>query len=127
MGAKVTEQLVCWKCGSPLEGVPMPLSRLSVCLTCEAELYVCLMCEFHDPKLRIGCREERAEHVKDKDRANFCEFFQPRPDAHKPKDQSGNQAAKAKLDALFGGDVAQAPVDKAREELDKLFGSKSKG
>ena len=126
MSAKTAEPLVCWKCGTPLEGVPMPLSRLSVCLKCDAELYVCLMCEFHDPKLRLGCREERAEHVKDKDRANFCEFFQPRPDAHRPKQPSGNQAARAKLDALFGGDPADAQADKAREELDKLFGSKPK-
>ena len=40
----------------PLDGVPMPLSRLSVCLKCGNELYVCLMCRFHDPKLKDGCR-----------------------------------------------------------------------
>ena len=82
----------------------MPLSRLSVCLKCSSELYVCLMCRFHDPKLRDGCREERAEHVQIKDRANFCEFFEPKTVAYQAKDMS--------------------PADKARAELDKLFGNK---
>jgi hypothetical protein len=126
MNSGTAGQIVCWKCGAELAGIPMPLSRLSVCLQCEAELYVCLMCEFHDPKLRLGCREERAEHVKDKDRANFCEFFQPRPDAHRPKDTSGYQTARARLDALFHGGQVETPADKAREELEKLFGSKAK-
>src|SRR5215472_16981111 len=95
--------LVCWKCGAPLDGVPMPLSRLSVCLKCSAELYVCRLCEFHDPKLRQNCREDRAEHVQEKERANFCEFFSPRPGAYAAKDSSAGDKARADLEALFGG------------------------
>ena len=104
----------------------MPLSRLSVCLECEAELYACLMCRFHDPKLRDGCREERAEHVLEKERANFCEFFEPRAGAYQARDGGKAAAAKAELDALFGGPKAETPADPARAELDKLFGNKSK-
>jgi hypothetical protein len=95
--------LECWKCGAPLEGVPMPLSRLSVCLKCGAELYVCKLCRFHDPKLRQGCREDRAEHVQEKERANFCEFFDPKPDAFQAKDASPAEKAPTELDAMFGG------------------------
>ena len=104
----------------------MPLSRLSVCLKCGAELYACRMCEFHDPKLRQGCREDRAEHVQDKERANFCEFFQPRPGAHKPRDAAPAQAARSQLEGLFGGSKPEAPADPKRAELDKLFGNNSK-
>ncbi len=106
----------------------MPLSRLSVCLKCSAELYVCKLCEFHDPKLRQNCLEDRAEHVQEKEHANFCEFFRPRPGAHQPRDQSKTEAAKAQLEALFGGaqPEATAAKDSAREELDKLFGAKPK-
>ena len=106
----------------------MPLSRLSVCLKCGAELYVCKLCEFHEPKLRQGCLEDRAEHVQEKEHANFCEFFRPRPGAHVPRDRSQADGAKARLDALFGAPTPDAPEpkDPVREELDKLFGAKPK-
>lgn len=104
----------------------MPLSRLSVCLKCGAELYACRMCRFHDPRLRDGCREERAEHVLEKERANFCEFFEPRPQAYTAQDAAPAAAARAELDALFGGPKPEAPADPARAELDKLFGGKPK-
>ena len=120
--------LVCWKCGASLDGVPIPLSRLSVCLRCSAELYVCKLCEFHEPKLRQGCLEERAEHVQEKERANFCDYFRPRPDAHVPRDQSSTEVARSQLDSLFGGKTeTPAAKDPSREELDKLFGGKPKG
>ena len=124
----MSEALVCWKCGAALDGVPMPLSRLSVCLKCAAELHVCKLCEFHEPKLRQGCLEDRAEHVQEKEHANFCDYFRPRPAAHMLKDQPRTAAARAELDALFGGDdkpTASSP-DPTREELDKLFGIKHK-
>ena len=117
---------VCWRCGTPLDGVPVPLSRLSVCLKCGSELFVCLMCNFHDPKLNEGCREERAEHVQEKARANFCEYFEPAVNAHQAKDAAPDPQARAELDALFGGPKPEAAPDVARSELDKLFGNKTK-
>lgn len=123
----MTTDLVCWKCGTSLDGVPMPLSRLSLCLKCSADLYVCKLCEFHEPKLRQGCLEDRAEHVQEKERANFCEYFRARPDAHVPRDQSRTEAARNQLDSLFGGGMqASVAKDPAQEELDKLFGIKPK-
>ena len=121
------EDYVCWKCGSSLAGVPVPLSRLSTCLKCGSELHTCRICRFHDPKLNDGCREERAEHVQEKERANFCEYLEPRQDAYSPKDGTPADAARANLDALFGGGVKpESAPDPARAELDKLFGNKSK-
>lgn len=99
----MNDVLSCWKCGATLVGVPMPLSRLSVCLNCGAELHVCRLCEFHEPKLRQGCLEDRAEHVQDKGKANFCDYFRPRPGAHVPRDETSARNARAELDALFGG------------------------
>ena len=116
----------CWKCGVTLEGVPVPLSRLSVCLRCGSDLHTCLMCRFHDPKLNDGCREERAEHVQIKDRANFCEYLEPKTGTQTAQDIAPETKARAELDALFGGPKAEAPPDPARSELDKLFGNKTK-
>lgn len=123
----MSETLVCWKCGAALTGVPMPLSRLSVCLKCGTELHVCKLCEFHEPKLRQGCLEDRAEHVQEKEHANFCDYFHPRPQAHVPRDQARTAAVRVELDVLFGGTrPAAAAPDPAREELDRLFGIKTK-
>lgn len=116
----------CWRCGTSLEGVPFPVSRLSTCLKCGSELYVCLMCRFHDPKLNDGCREERAEHVQEKARANFCEYLELRTGAFQAKDEAPTSKARAELDALFGGPKPEAAPEPARDELDKLFADKLK-
>lgn len=120
-------KLVCWKCGASLHDVPMPLSRLSECLACHAELHVCRMCVFHDPGLRQGCREDRAEHVQEKLRANFCEFFRPAPDAFVPEDRSAQQAARTQLDALFGNAEPPADRDATRSSLEDLFKPRKPG
>lgn len=118
------DMLDCWKCGASLKDVPMPLSRLSECLTCHAELYVCRMCIFHDPVLRQGCREERAEHIQEKERANFCDYFKPAQDAFKPIDRSENRVARSQLDALFGAARQESDPDPARSALEDLFKKK---
>lgn len=93
--------LVCWKCGAPLKDVPMPLSRLSECLVCHSELHVCRMCKFYDPSKAESCTEERADPPKDKQRANFCEYFEPRANAFQPGDTSATDRAKSELEKLF--------------------------
>jgi hypothetical protein len=119
--------LVCWKCGASLADLPLPLSRLAECPKCRAYLHVCRLCEYHDPRVADQCLEERAEEVRDREHANFCEWFKPRPDAHRPPGAGKNPAAKSKLDALFGG-----PADggggsgSARDRLDEIFGSNGK-
>jgi hypothetical protein len=44
---------------------------------CGADLHVCKNCEFYDPKVYNECRETSADVVREKERANFCEYFQP--------------------------------------------------
>lgn len=122
-----TELLVCWKCGASLDEVPMPLSRLAECLSCRAELHVCRMCRFYDVSLAQDCAEPIAEEVKEKGRANFCEYFEPRPDAFESPPAGGGDASTAALDALFGGPTDGTPsegaADESRKALDNLFGA----
>ena len=130
----MTIELVCWRCGEALVDIPLPLSRRSECRACGAELHVCRLCENYDPKLAGSCQEDRAEEVSDKERANFCDYFSPQPDAYHPRDDSEKLLARAQLEALFGDnpsrDDAATPrqtnsrsaTDTAREELEKLFG-----
>lgn len=122
----MTSMLVCWKCGASLAALPKPLSRLAECPKCRAYLHVCRMCQFYDPRLTAKCREERAEEVRDKEHANFCDWFRARPDAHQPPAAGKTQAARSQLDALFGSDAdkrgdAGAGGDDARAGLNRLF------
>lgn len=114
--------LVCWKCGAATDSNG-GFSRLETCRQCAAELHVCLMCTFHDPHYAEACREERAEAPIAKDRANFCDYFQPRPHAFSGNHTDANAAARAQLEALFGGGQTTSTTkpDEARQALDALF------
>lgn len=111
------DTLVCWRCGASLTDQPLPLSRLAECRACHAPLHVCRMCRFYDPAVARQCREPVAEEVRDKERANFCGYLEPRPGAFTPRPAAA--AARAGLKALFGGEAAPAPRP---NPLDELFG-----
>ena len=119
--------LVCWKCGASLAELSLPLRRLDECKACGAELHVCKLCEFYSLSVAKHCRETIAEEVKDKERANFCDYFKPRPGAYSAKDLDAGSKAKAELDALFGAKPTApelSAADKAKAELEALFKKK---
>ena len=118
--------LVCWKCGASLQALSLPLRRLEVCPECDSELHVCRMCLFYDPNVIDQCTEEGPEEVRDKERANFCDYYKPRPEAYQARDLSRSATAKDKLNDLFdqssGGDLeTDESPDAARKRLDDLF------
>lgn len=117
--------LVCWKCGASLADLSLPLRRLDECKQCAAELHVCKLCEFYSLTVAKQCREPIAEEVKDKERANFCDYFKPRPNAYSSAGLDAAAKAKAQLDVLFGGTAAASSepsaAEKARAELEALF------
>jgi hypothetical protein len=94
--------LVCWKCGADLEALTLPLSRRDECKHCRAELHACRMCVEYDVRVAKHCREPTAEEVSDKQRANFCDHFRPRPGAWQPPDQAAVDKSRAELERLFG-------------------------
>lgn len=129
------DTLVCWKCGAPLGDIPVPLGRLAECLICHAELHVCRGCLFYDTQVAKHCRETIAEEVQDKVRANFCDYFQLRPNAYRPPDEREAVAARSQLESLFGGkslddeaapDRPKSAEQQAREALESLFGPSRK-
>lgn len=125
------ESLVCWKCGASVAELPLPLARQAECPACGAELHACRMCEFFEPTAADACREPVAEPVQNKERANFCGYFQPRPGVHGAQDEAEIRAARAELEALFGEAPQGAPdepgsEDEARQRLEALFGAKAK-
>jgi hypothetical protein len=98
----MSHALRCWKCGAALAALSLPLRRLDECPACHAELHACMMCEFYDVRVAKSCRETVAEEVKDKQRANFCDYFRPSEAAYRPGDLTAAEKAKAELEAMFG-------------------------
>jgi hypothetical protein len=94
--------LRCWKCGASLAGYSLPIRRLEECRACGAELHVCRMCEFYDTGVAKHCRETVAEEVKDKVRANFCDYYRSSPAAYRPEETTAADRARMQLEALFG-------------------------
>jgi len=121
----MNDTLVCWRCGASLADQPVPLGRLAECKSCGAQLHVCRLCQFYDVSAAKSCREPVADEVTNKDRANFCGYFQAKPGAYVAPDDSKAKAARATLSDLFGG-ASNAPTptaaDEARRALDQLFG-----
>ena len=130
----MASKLVCWKCGGLLRNVPRPIRRLSKCPHCRVDLHVCRLCRHYDPTVRGECRHDRAERVVDKESANFCTHYRPKPNAHQPVSTSAEASARGALESLFGLDrqsSGQAEEDatppeseqaRARRKLENLFG-----
>jgi len=117
----MSTELVCWQCGASLKAQPLPLGRRAECLACGAELHVCRLCRHYDTTKAKQCRERAAEEVRNKTRANFCDWFQAKTGAFNG-DESRPADRRDTLDSLFGGEAPPKPAADPRSELDKLFG-----
>ena len=63
----------CFKCGTAIE--LEKVSRRDECPKCGSDLRICLNCAFYAESKSNACEEPQAEIVKEKDRANYCDFF----------------------------------------------------
>ena len=70
----MSNEFICWKCQESLIHVILPMSRREECDNCQADQHVCNMCLYYEAG---RCNEERAEHISDTERANFCDYFKP--------------------------------------------------
>jgi hypothetical protein len=120
---------VCQHCGAPVR-LDEPIPREATCDQCGRDLRACLQCRHYDPNYNNACRETMADPVVDKDRRNFCEYFSFSHVAFGARGAEAARAAdaRAKLAGLFGAAGAAAPpsdespADAARRKLESLFG-----
>ena len=121
----MADALTCYRCEASLAELPRPLSRLAECPSCSAYLHVCRMCLFFDPAVPKQCREDDAEEVKDKQQANFCDWFKPSDSAFAPGFSAGEAQARDGLAKLFDDDAhdneGENGDDDTVGEADKLF------
>jgi hypothetical protein len=99
----MAHDLVCWRCGANLAAITLPLRRREECPACRAELHACRMCQFYDRRITRQCRQEDAEEVRNKEQANFCDWFKPRSGAFNAAEAAAQQQASDQFAALFGG------------------------
>lgn len=87
----------CFSCGETVESDAV--FRTDRCSRCEADVKVCRNCRHYDASTSNSCRETSADYVHDKERANYCDYFDPRQD--RIEVASEVEDARAKLEALF--------------------------
>jgi hypothetical protein len=88
----------CFHCHKELK-FSDKVARRDECPHCRNDVHVCKNCEFYDPKAYNECHEPQAEVTREKDRANYCDYFTPRTKGLNPLSQA--DLLKAAAEALF--------------------------
>lgn len=129
------KRMVCWKCGEKLPSHCLPIRHYDLCPHCREDLHICRMCRAYDPNVNGKCRKDEADYVSNKERANYCHYFSPRPNAHDVIEDKSKQALND-LASLFGEDDQSTMhlskdykqhSQEAKQGLDQLFGEQTTG
>jgi len=118
----MTEVLECYRCGASLAALSLPLSRQDLCPDCGHYLHACRMCVNYDPSVPKQCREDDAEEVFDKEKPNFCDWFEPATGRFDRSAAGRHAQAERRLAALFGdGQDADEDDDSLKRAAEDLF------
>ena len=123
--------IVCHACGGELDpALNAVTGRRDECPHCRAPLHACRNCAAYDDSRLNGCTEPNAEPPRNKEAANFCDFFALKRGAMAPREEDPSARARSALDALFGDKRSPAaaqpaepadPKERARAALEALF------
>ena len=117
----MNSELRCYRCGASLKELSLPLSRFDECPACSVALHVCRQCEHFDTRVPRQCKEDGAEDVTEKSRVNFCDWFKPGFDVFDGREKAAEDRARAELETLFG-DASSGPDEKpGSPDADDLF------
>lgn len=73
------KKAICFNCKKEITFSVDKMGYREECPFCRVDLHSCKGCQFYDEKVYNECRETSADRIKDKDKSNFCDFFQYRP------------------------------------------------
>jgi hypothetical protein len=95
--------MTCWKCGATIEAKPGErVSSGEECARCGADLHSCRNCRFYDTSKDNQCAEPQAEWVRDKEAANYCDYFEPSSRVNpRSATSSTSENAKKRFNSLF--------------------------
>jgi hypothetical protein len=91
--------VLCYYCGKSIS--ESNLGRQDSCESCGRDTRVCKNCRHYDKNANNECREEQAMRVVDKEKGNFCEWFQVRMGGVAATGAPTKDALKSAADALF--------------------------
>jgi hypothetical protein len=99
MSDKEAPALFCYYCKKniPVLGA-FKVNRTEDCPYCTRALHCCKMCKFYDSRIYNECKESMADRVIDKEKANFCDYFNLSDGKH---DESSAEKLKSAADSLF--------------------------
>ena len=120
IGDNKLKTIHCYHCQHP-QVLPGSIRRHSTCSKCENDLKICYHCAFYDKNSYHQCRESEAEWVKDKEQANFCDYFSASNNMTSTKETDDTTK---KLNVLFNDiDDKKKPSSKndTLDDLEKLF------
>ena len=93
----------CFNCGHQIPLLSAEkIFKKDTCPQCESDLHCCKNCRFFDPSVHNECRENQAEWVRRKDKANYCDYFEAgtRVDLVRKSGATADSVRK-KWDSLF--------------------------
>ncbi len=97
----MSHSISCYRCGTSLASLSLPLSRQDECPECHNYVHVCKMCIYFDARVPRQCREDGAEEVREKDRLNFCDWFKPSENAFDADRKDEEDGARSAAEDLF--------------------------
>ncbi len=70
----------CYKCLKSFDyDLRDIVSRREECAHCHTDVRCCKMCKFYDAQSYNECRESNAGRVVNKEKSNFCDYFELNP------------------------------------------------
>ena len=100
----VNDGLLCWNCSRPT-GITGKVFRNDECPHCMAAMRSCRGCRHFDPLARAQCREPVETAQRDKEKPNYCDFYQHRTVVKTPGGISTQtdtkDSRKSRFDDLF--------------------------
>lgn len=91
----------CYACKKQLPA-DLQIGRREECPFCGADLHCCLNCTFYKRTAPNQCGEPIAEPVKEKQKANYCDYFKFAESATE-SNQSALEKSRKQLNDLFKG------------------------
>ncbi len=89
----------CWHCAHELKIADY--GREAGCLSCGKPTRVCRNCRWYAPSRPNQCEEPRVERVLEKEKANFCELFEPTMEPLTDKASASDDALRQAAEDLF--------------------------